>query len=93
MNQSFQKGKETFESGFYCAESVLKVIAEEEGIDSPLVPAIATGFSSGTARTGFLCGAVAGGILSMGLVFGRSSPDQSENQTYRAVRQLLSEFG
>ena len=32
MSNCNQKGKELFDSGLYCAESVLKVIAKEENI-------------------------------------------------------------
>jgi C_GCAxxG_C_C family probable redox protein len=89
---TYQKGKEAFESGLYCAESVLKVITDEEGIDSPLLPGIATGLCSGISRTCNLCGALTGGILALGAVFGRKSPDDSQEQTYKAVQQLLSDF-
>ena len=35
MNDTYNKAVAEFDSGFYCAESVLKVIAEEQGIDLP----------------------------------------------------------
>jgi len=50
MNNSFERGKKAFESGLYCAESVVSVIAEEEGIKSDIIPGIATGFCSGISR-------------------------------------------
>jgi len=56
-----QKSRELFDSGFYCAESVLLAIAGHKGIQSDLIPGIATGFCSGMSRTCGMCGAVTGG--------------------------------
>ena len=92
MNRSYQKGKDAFESGLCCAESVLTVIAEEEGIDSDLLPGIATGFCGGMARTCNMCGAVTGGILALNLVYGRKSSEYSKEYNYHAVQELISSF-
>jgi len=92
MSNSYQKGKETFESGLCCAESVLSVIAEEEGIHSDIVPGIASGFCGGISRTCNMCGAVTGGILALNLVYGRKSSEDSADQNYFAVQKLLSKF-
>jgi hypothetical protein len=53
-----QRSPELFRSGFFCAESVLLAIAESQGIQSDLIPRIATGFYSGISRTDGMCGAV-----------------------------------
>ena len=72
--QAPQRSLELFQSGFFCAESVLLAIAESQGIQSDLIPRIATGFCSGISRTGGMCGAVSGAIMGIGLVAGRNSP-------------------
>lgn len=92
MSNSYQKGKEAFTSGLYCAESVLKVITDEEGISSPLLPGIATGFCSGMSRTCNTCGALTGGILALNVVYGRKSSDDTVEKNYKAVQNLVSEF-
>ncbi|WP_172649545.1 C-GCAxxG-C-C family protein [Thiolapillus brandeum] len=92
MSKASQKGKELFDSGLYCAESVLKVIADEENIDSPLIPGIATGFCSGMSRTCNMCGALTGGILALNVVFGRSSSEESVEENYIAVQSLMNKF-
>ena len=33
-----KRAKELFDSGFYCAESVLQAVAEHAAIHSPLIP-------------------------------------------------------
>ena len=92
MAKSDKKGKELFDSGLYCAESVLKVIADEENIESPLIPGIATGFCSGMSRTCNMCGALTGGILALNVVFCRSLSEESVEENYKAVQSLINKF-
>ncbi len=91
-NETSQRSRELFDSGFYCAESVLLAIAESQGIESDLIPRIATGFCSGVARTGGMCGAVSGAIMGISLVVGRDSPEESVQPSYDLVQQLISRF-
>jgi len=87
-----QRSRELFDSGYYCAESVLLAIAESKGIQSDLIPKIATGFCSGMSRTCGLCGAVAGGIMALNIMTGRSSSDESVEKNYSVVRRLIDMF-
>lgn len=92
-SETSKRARELFEStGYYCAESVLLAVAEYQQIHSDLLPRIATGFCSGVARSGGMCGAVSGGILAIGLVLGRSSPDQPVDPCYAAVREFMQQF-
>ena len=92
-----QRSAELFESGLYCAESVLQAIAEARAVECDLIPRIATGFCSGVARSCGMCGAVSGAILAIGMILGRTSADEAVDPVYRAVRFVLdgfeSEFG
>jgi C_GCAxxG_C_C family probable redox protein len=90
--QASQRSLELFKSGYFCAESVLMAIAESRGIQSDLIPGIATGFCSGIARTGGLCGAVSGAIMGINLVAGRSSPAESLERSYTLVQKLIRGF-
>ena len=90
--QAPQRSRELFQSGFYCAESVLLAIAESEGIHSDIIPRIATGFCSGIARTGGMCGALSGAIMGIGLVTGRNSPAESFEGNYALVQKLIDRF-
>ena len=90
--QVASKSEELFRSGFRCAESVLLAITESKNIQSDLIPRIATGFCSGVARTGNICGAVSGGILAINLVSGRNLPKLSTDKNYDQVRSLINQF-
>jgi len=93
MNEDVsRRSGELFESGFYCAESVLLAITESKGIKSDLIPKIATGFCSGVSRTCGMCGAVSGAIMAINLFTGRNSPNESVMESYNAVRKLLRMF-
>lgn len=90
--QAPKRTRELFASGYYCAESVLLAMAESLGIQSDLIPRIATGFCSGMARTGGQCGAVSGAIMGLGLVGGRSAPTETVERNYALARQLIRRF-
>jgi len=91
-DQVVLRSLEYMESGFWCAESVLLAVAEAKGIQSDLIPKIATGFCSGMARTGGQCGALSGGILCIGLILGRSTPGSPVNAVYSRVEKLRQDF-
>lgn len=81
-----------FASGLYCAESVLLSLAKAQGIESELLPRIATAFCSGMARTCGTCGALTGGIMGISLALGRSRPGDSVAPAYSATQALIREF-
>jgi C_GCAxxG_C_C family probable redox protein len=92
MNRGICRSRELWGSGYYCAESVLLALAEEQGIQSDLLPRIATGFCSGVARSCGTCGAVSGAILGLSLCHGRNSPDESVDDAYAVIRELTGLF-
>jgi C_GCAxxG_C_C family probable redox protein len=85
-------GRQHFLSGFYCAESVLKAMADIHGIKDPNIPKIATGFCGGISRTSGMCGALAGGIMALGLLCGRSTPTDPKEQCYTLTYHLVNLF-
>ena len=78
--------------GLFCAESVLMAVSDESGVISPLIPRIATGFCGGIARTSGMCGAVTGGIMALGILYGRDNAEQSYETVYEKVQQFLQAF-
>ncbi len=78
--------------GLFCAESVLAVLANRQGVPPEIVTAMATGFCGGVSRTGGMCGAVSGAIMALGLAYGRSSPDKPVATAYSATQRLMKAF-
>ena len=68
-----KKAGELYSSGsFGCGESVLRAFVEELHIDIPEeVIALSSAFSGGIGGAGCTCGAVAGGVMVIGMIFGR----------------------
>jgi C_GCAxxG_C_C family probable redox protein len=81
-----------FGTGLYCAESVVLAIAHAQGVQSESVPKMATAFCSGVSRTCGMCGALAGGVMGVGLALGRSQPAESVQPAYAATQQLIAAF-
>lgn len=83
--------------GMKCAEAVLLAMARREGIQSNLIPGIATGFCGGIGWSGNLCGSVAGAVMGLGLTLGRADSKAPVAPIYSAVHALqerfVSEFG
>ena len=83
---------EGFESGLYCAESALAALAKALGIESELVPKIATVFCSGMARTCGTCGALTGAMMGLSMALGRDSAGQPVQAAYKATQKLIQQF-
>lgn len=87
-----RSAEDLWDSGFYCAESVLLAVARAEGLESALLPAVASAFCSGQARTCGPCGALSGALMSLGAVLGRRSEKDALDTVYAAGGQLIEKF-
>ncbi len=67
------------EEGFLCSESVLMALGECLGVFNEVIPRIATGFGAGIGRRGEVCGALAGGVMGLGLRFGRDIAEERDD--------------
>ncbi len=79
--------------GFLCSEAVLLALGESMGVESELIPRIATGFAAGVARTGNVCGALSGAVMGLGLRYGRDAPKtEPSRKPYWYSRRLAEAF-
>ncbi len=67
-------------------------VAEKHKIQSNIIPAIASGFCGGMSRTAGLCGALVGGIMAFGVLFGRNSSADSPKKIYALSERLVRDF-
>jgi C_GCAxxG_C_C family probable redox protein len=79
---------------FYCSEAIVKVINDEFGLDYPHdIVRLASGFPIGIGGAGCACGAVTGGVMALGMVFGRAVPgDPSIDWCLALSRELHALF-
>ena len=83
-----------FSRGYNCAQAVLYAFCEDVGIDRNTALKLASGFGGGMGRAGEVCGAITGGILVLGLKYGRGE-GQSEWKTeftYEKTSDLMNKF-
>ena len=77
------------EGGFTCGEAVISGLREKIGIDVPQeIIGMASGFAGGIGQSGCVCGAISGGAMAIGLLYGRSKPGEDASKAQRLTREL-----
>ena len=75
-----RKAEKCFKDGYYCCEALVSTIRDEFKLDVPKeVVAMASGMAVGAGKSGCVCGAFNGGILALGMFFGRTEQDGPTN--------------
>ncbi|MFI3250217.1 MAG: C-GCAxxG-C-C family protein [Eubacteriales bacterium] len=61
---------------YFCSEAIVSAIVDNLEVDIPkeALIAMSSGFPVGLGGSRCLCGAVSGGVMTLGLFFGRSTP-------------------
>ena len=78
-----------YEAGYHCGESVVRAANEVSGSElPPEVMRLASGFCEGLGGSRCVCGALAGGVMSLGLLAGRESADDPWEPSYFAAAEL-----
>jgi len=94
MKTKREAATEKFLSGYNCAQAILYAFGPGLGLDAERALKMATGLGAGMGRRGEVCGAVTGGILALGLKYGRGGhQDRSATEeTYRKTEELMAGF-
>lgn len=79
---------------YYCSESIVKTIRDAFGLPLPdSAIAMASGFPVGIGGSGCMCGAIAGGVMALGMFFGRAKPkDEAVNKCMTLSKELHDRF-
>ncbi len=93
MDKGFE-AVEMFRDGYNCAQSVLMCCGEDLPFDRDVALALTSAFGGGLGSSGNLCGAVAGGVMAIGLKNPRTDPQDQEakNANIRLTREFLQKF-
>ena len=82
-----------FRGGFFCSEALMSSIRSNFELDVPEeVIAMASGFPIGIGRSKCLCGAVSGGVMALGLFFGRTVQGDPKVEKNLAVAKELHDY-
>lgn len=82
--------EEYFRSGtFFCSEAVVQTINEvlETPYDEKVVK-LASGFPIGLGKSGCLCGAVSGGQMALGMIYGRVEGEAMNDKMFEKASSL-----
>jgi len=85
---------EKFMSGYNCAQAVLFAYCDELNLEKNAALKLACGFGGGMGRKEEVCGAVTGGIMVLGGMYGRGENDEraAAETSYARTRELLERF-
>jgi len=91
---SVEKAKERFMDGFNCSQSVFSAFASDFGLSDEMALLIASGFGGGLGRCGYVCGAVSGAIMVIGLKYGFLNPidEEARLKVYSVVKRFIEKF-
>jgi C_GCAxxG_C_C family probable redox protein len=93
MNRS-EAAIKKFEEGYNCAQAVLYSFCDDLKLDVNTALKISCGFGGGMGRRQEVCGAVSGGVMAIGMLYGRGeNEDRSYTEnTYQKVRDFMDKF-
>lgn len=85
VKQIQKDAEDNFRNGYFCCEALMAAIRDDFELDVPEeVIAMASGMAVGVGKSGCLCGALNGGVLALGLFFGRT--EQNGPKDPKAVK-------
>ena len=67
-------------------------VSQELGIESEVIPRIATPFGGGIGGRGDVCGAVVGSVMAIGLKYGREEPSHPNKHAYALAQEFCRRF-
>jgi C_GCAxxG_C_C family probable redox protein len=88
------KVKPLMDSGHNCAEAIILTVGKEVIDDyDPSMCRLATGFRGGIGSCrDEVCGAISGGVMVVGALYGRSDPKASTERSDALVNDLRRQF-
>ena len=85
--------EEYYRGGYFCCEALIAAIRENFELNvSDEVIAMASGMSVGVGRSGCMCGAVNGGVLALGMFFGRTKQNGPQDPKVVKCMELTKEL-
>lgn len=94
IKEARERAESLYRDGDYlCSEAVFTVVNDYLG--RPIPPeavTLASGFPVGMGTAGCACGALSGGIMALGIKFGRTQPRAEMPEMFKVSKELHDEF-
>ena len=88
-----QDAENNFRNGFFCCEALVAAIRSNFDLDVPEeVISFASGMAVGIGRSGCTCGALNGGVMALGMFFGRTEPTGPKDPQVNKCMALTHEL-
>lgn len=94
IQEAKERAEKLYRDGDYlCSEAVFSVVNDYLGRPVPAEAVkMASGFPVGMGTAGCSCGALSGGVMALGLKFGRTQPKEEMPEMFRVSKELHDEF-
>jgi len=88
------KALKEFSRGFNCAQAVLSPYSRELGLKPAQGHRVSQSFGAGMARLAGTCGAVTGGLMVIGLKYGKTEArdEAAKEKTYALAQEFMRRF-
>lgn len=88
-----EDAERNFREGFFCCEALMASVRDNFELDVPQeVIAMASGMAVGAGRSGCMCGALNGGVLALGMFFGRTEKTGPQDPKVLKCMSLTNEL-
>jgi len=91
MTDPIKTAQDRFAQGFSCSQAVFSAYASRFGFDDETALKLASPFGGGIARQGYVCGAVTGALMALGLQTGSASLE-TKNEAYKIPEEFVKRF-
>jgi len=91
MTDPSETAQERFAQGCNCSQAVFSAYASRFGFDDETALKLASPFGGGIARQGYVCGAVTGALMALGLQTGSASLE-TKNEAYKIPEEFVKRF-
>lgn len=83
-----------FCDGYNCAQAVFYSFCDKLNLDKNIALKISSGFGAGMGLKEEVCGAVTGGIMVLGMLYGRGNNEELPltEKTYQKTREFMDQF-
>lgn len=94
MKNYADEARRLFESGYNCAQAVFCAFVDITNMNFETAAKVASSFGGGLGRMREVCGAVSGGSMVLGMIFGGYAPGDHESKKshYHIVQDFCARF-
>ena len=93
LSTADKRAGDYYKEGFNCAESIFLAFREQAAPElGAETVRIATTFGGGIGNSGCLCGALAGAVMILGLLRGRTTPHVPRSEAYTLSGEFHNRF-